>query len=104
MHDLAEEVDDLDEVLNESILDSIMGKKRAAEALNKKKRKRKHGADDDDDSDDVGWDSESVTCSYCMFERLSVCLSVHESICVFFVCVSVPICLSVYLSPGMLDL
>ena len=54
MHGIAEEVDDLDEVLNESILDSIMGKKRAAEAVNKKKRKRKHGDDIDDESDDAG--------------------------------------------------
>ena len=49
---VAEEVDDLDEVLNESILDSIMGKRRAAEAVSKKKRKRMHG-DDDDESDDA---------------------------------------------------
>lgn len=49
-HAHAEEVDDLDEVLNESIMDSIMGKRRAAEAHTKKKRKRR--ADDDDDDDD----------------------------------------------------
>ena len=48
----AEDVDDLDEVLNESILDSIMGRRRAAEAVNKKKRKRRRG-DDDDESDDA---------------------------------------------------
>ena len=54
MNYLTEEVDDLDEVLNESILDSIMGKKRAADAVNKKKRKRKRGDDDDDESDDAG--------------------------------------------------
>lgn len=53
MHCIAEEVDDLDEVLNESILDSIMGRKRAAEAVNQKKRKRKRG-DDDDESDAAG--------------------------------------------------
>ena len=46
----AEEVDDLDEVLNESIMDSIVGKRKAAEARSKKKRKRR--ADDDDDDDD----------------------------------------------------
>lgn len=55
---LTEEVDDLDEVLNESILDSIMGKKRAAEAVNKKKRKRKNN-DDDDDSDGAGDDEDN---------------------------------------------
>ena len=46
-----EEVDDLDEVLNESILDSIMGKRKAVEALDKKTRKRRRGADEDDDDD-----------------------------------------------------
>ncbi|KAL3145623.1 hypothetical protein ABBQ32_003168 [Trebouxia sp. C0010 RCD-2024] len=56
---LTEEVDDLDEVLNESILDSIMGKKRAAEAVNKKKRKRKSNDDDDDDSDVAGDDEDN---------------------------------------------
>ena len=47
----SEEVDDLDEVLNESILDSIMGKRRAAEAVQKKTRKRRRGDDDDDDDE-----------------------------------------------------
>lgn len=49
----AEEVDDLDEVLNESIMDSIVGKRKAAEARTKKKRKRKD--DDDDDDDENGY-------------------------------------------------
>lgn len=48
----AEEVDDLDEVLNESILDSIVGKRKAKEAVDKKTRKRRRGDDDDDDDDD----------------------------------------------------
>lgn len=49
----AEEVDDLDEVLNESILDSIVGKRNAKEAIDKKTRKRRRG-DDEDDDDDIG--------------------------------------------------
>jgi hypothetical protein len=49
----AEEVDDLDEVLNESILDSIVGKRKAKEAIDKKTRKRRRG-DDDDDDEDIG--------------------------------------------------
>ncbi len=48
----AEEVDDLDEVLNESILDSIAGKRKAKEATDKKTRKRRRGNDDDDDDDE----------------------------------------------------
>ena len=51
----AEEVDDLDEVLNESILDSIIGKRKAAEAVKKKTRKRRRGDDDDvDEEEDLG--------------------------------------------------
>lgn len=48
----AEEVDDLDEVLNESILDSIVGKRKAKEASETRTRKRRRGNDDDDDDDD----------------------------------------------------
>ena len=48
----AEEVDDLDEVLNESILDSIVGKRKAKEASEKRTRKRRRGGDDDDDDDE----------------------------------------------------
>ena len=48
-------MDDLDEVLNESIMDSIMGKRRAAEAHTKKKRKRRADDDDDDDDEDLGY-------------------------------------------------
>ncbi|DBB07161.1 TPA: hypothetical protein ACH3X1_011731 [Trebouxia sp. C0004] len=50
---LTEEVDDLDEVLNESILDSIVGKRKAKEAIDKKTRKRRRG-DEDDDDEDIG--------------------------------------------------
>lgn len=50
----AEEVDDLDEVLNESIMDSIVGKRRAAEAHTKRKRKRRTD-DDDDDDEEMGY-------------------------------------------------
>lgn len=50
---VTEEVDDLDEVLNESILDSIVGKRNAKEAIDKKTRKRRRG-DDEDDDDDIG--------------------------------------------------
>ena len=45
-------MDDLDEVLNESILDSIVGKRKAKEASEKRTRKRRRGGDDDDDDDD----------------------------------------------------
>ncbi|KAL0018195.1 hypothetical protein WJX79_010675 [Trebouxia sp. C0005] len=50
---VTEEVDDLDEVLNESILDSIVGKRKTKEAIDKKARKRRRG-DDEDDDDDIG--------------------------------------------------
>ena len=55
----AEEVDDLDEVLNESIMDSIVGKRKAAEARTNKKRKRKD--DDDDDDDENGYSHMSFS-------------------------------------------
>ena len=50
---MMEEVDDLDELLNDSIMDSIGARRKAKEAVGKaKKRKR---AADNDDSDLDGW-------------------------------------------------
>lgn len=53
-------MDDLDEVLNESIMDSITGKRRAAEAQTKKKKRKRGDDDDDDDNDDIGYQVSST--------------------------------------------